>query len=334
MKTHEIIKKYYYDPSTGFQSSNKLYSKIHDKYPDISLKQIKDFISEQSTHQIHAPQKIPLQEYNQIRAPGRGQLQLDILDLSNYKRHNKNYRYILVVVDIYSRYSWVRPLKTKTGQEVLKAMKSITSEIIRKGVNVWSFVMDYGREFDNNDFNKYYSIVTMYRKSPEIHNSTGIVERRNSYIRSVLQKYFTGHNTLKWINIIENINGNINNTINRTTQHTPVDIWNGIEKNDELVREPPTQYHVGDTVRLLQQPENFTKKSTGQYSNEIYTITSLDGLGYKLNGVSRKIFNFELKRVDISNDRRNILTRSNVSTQELRKSNKRLNTIQRRLRFL
>jgi hypothetical protein len=334
MKSQEIIKKYYYNPSTGFQSANKLYKKIHEKYPGISLKQIKDFISEQSTHQIHAPQKIPLSEYNQIRAPSLGELQLDLLDLSNYKRHNNGYRYILVVIDIYSRYSWVRPLKQKTGQEVSREMKIITSEITKHNINIWSFVMDTGKEFDNSTFNKYYSTVKMFRKSPDIHNSTGIVERRNSYIRSVLQKYFTAYHTLKWIDTLQNINDNVNNTINRTTKHTPLDIWNGREKNDEVVRDPPTQYNVGDHVRLLQNQKNFSKNPTGLFSNEVYIIIEKDGLGYRLNSIDRKVFGWELKKVDVSNNRRNILTRSSLSIQELRKNNKQQNTVNRRLGLL
>src|SRR5690242_12507209 len=211
-KLNEIIKRAFYDPQNGLISARNLYRKLKPNNPKITLKLITEFIKNQVTTQVHTAKKIPLNEYNEIRAPGLGEFQLDILDLSNYARHNNGFRYILVVVDIYSRYSFIKPIKTKAGSVVLEAMKSIEKEIRNHKVKLWSFVMDAGSEFNNNAFNSHYSNVKMYRKSPEIHNSTAIVERRNKYIRDVLQKYFTSYNILKWANIIQKINTNINNT--------------------------------------------------------------------------------------------------------------------------
>ena len=182
MTLEDIIKKAFYSPESGLVSARNLYKKLKPDNPKVTLKLITEFIKNQATNQIHAPKKIPLTEYHQIRAPGLGEFQLDILDLSNYARHNNGYRYILVVIDIYSRYSFVVPLKTKAGSVVLEAMKQMEHEITKHKVKIYSFVMDAGSEFNNNAFNKHYANVKMYRKSPDIHNSTGIVERRNGYI--------------------------------------------------------------------------------------------------------------------------------------------------------
>lgn len=92
-----IIRQAYYDPEQGFQSAIKLYKKLRINHPEITLKQVKEFIKSQETNQIHAKQVIPEKEYNQIIAVGIGQFQCDLLDLSNYKRENSNYRYLLVM---------------------------------------------------------------------------------------------------------------------------------------------------------------------------------------------------------------------------------------------
>ena len=72
----------------------------------------------------------------------------DLLDLQRYSRVNKGYKYILVVVDVFSKYAWLKALKTKKGVEVAKAFK----EIIRNSNNnippkfLWS---DRGTEYYN-----------------------------------------------------------------------------------------------------------------------------------------------------------------------------------------
>ena len=71
---------------------------------------------------------------------------MDLLDIHQFARHNKNFRYILVVLDIFSRFAWARPLKNKSGVSVAKALEDIISESESKPHKVWS---DRGTEFYN-----------------------------------------------------------------------------------------------------------------------------------------------------------------------------------------
>ena len=71
------------------------------------------------------------------------QYDADIADLSSLAGENDKYRYILVVIDIFSRYLWLEPLRTKTGKEVLNAFKSIFA----RGVVPKKLRTDSGAEF-------------------------------------------------------------------------------------------------------------------------------------------------------------------------------------------
>lgn len=99
----QIIKDAFYNPQTGFGSSQKLYQKLKRKHPTITLNQIRIFIKSQETNQIHTKQKKSIDTQNQTISYGFGELQIDLFDLSIYQAQNKKYRYILMVVDIYSR---------------------------------------------------------------------------------------------------------------------------------------------------------------------------------------------------------------------------------------
>ena len=68
-------------------------------------------------------------------------------DLIDYKKHqmfNRPYRYILVVIDCFSRFAWTRPLKSKTAEESANALDSILTEIPFKPR---FFASDQGNEF-------------------------------------------------------------------------------------------------------------------------------------------------------------------------------------------
>ena len=59
---------------------------------------------------------------------------------------NKNARYLLCIIDVFTKYAWVKPLKGKKGKTVLKAFIEIANESNRKPNKLW---FDQGREFYN-----------------------------------------------------------------------------------------------------------------------------------------------------------------------------------------
>ena len=76
------------------------------------------------------------------------QFQADIVDMQMFSKHNNNYKYILTVIDVLSKYAFAKPLKTKSSKDVLKAFENIFKE--RKPFKLQT---DKGKEFVNNDLN-------------------------------------------------------------------------------------------------------------------------------------------------------------------------------------
>lgn len=75
--------------------------------------------------------------------------QIDLIEMIPHSNVNSNYKYILTVIDVFSKYGWTRPLKNKTGQEVTNAMQSIFDADKRIPKNIHS---DEGKEFYNKIF--------------------------------------------------------------------------------------------------------------------------------------------------------------------------------------
>ena len=126
MNNENIIKKVFTDPRTGFKSIQNTYKTIKELFPDIKIKkrEVEEFIKNQSSHQVHTIQKINPKDYNQITAQQLGFCQIDFIDMSNYKRHNENYRFILLAVDIKSRFGMMEKLKLKQQKKFLCILKT------------------------------------------------------------------------------------------------------------------------------------------------------------------------------------------------------------------
>ena len=81
--------------------------------------------------------------------------------MQHYAKYNDGYKYLLAVIDVFSKYGWIRALKSKSGIEVATALKDIIDSSGRKPELVWS---DKGKEFYNHHVK---SLVTIYSTENE-----------------------------------------------------------------------------------------------------------------------------------------------------------------------
>ena len=139
----------------NFPGINKLHDLIHKSHPKstITRDECKTFLSVQTHNQLLNPQVVKrknklghitsLYPYETI--------QMDIAFLPAYRKSNDNYKYFLVVVDVFTRRAFVRPLKDKSNVEVMKEFQSILKEM---GQPVKIIMSDNDSTFLSNDFTK------------------------------------------------------------------------------------------------------------------------------------------------------------------------------------
>jgi len=151
--------------------------------------------------------------------------EIDILDLSSLKKYNNNYRYLLQVTDVFSKYLHSIPLRTKTGKEAAAALESIfrdpkyTKPIRRRPVWVRT---DKGKEFLNTQFRallKRGGIEFQVRRNPDV--KCAVVERVNRTLRDKLSRYITYKNTYKYFDVLPKFVKGYNATVHSTTGMTP-----------------------------------------------------------------------------------------------------------------
>ena len=74
---------------------------------------------------------------------------VDLADMQLISKYNKGIRYLLCVIDLFSRYAWVIPLKNKKGESIAEGFEKILDDFNRKPNRIW---VDHGSEFYNNKF--------------------------------------------------------------------------------------------------------------------------------------------------------------------------------------
>ena len=61
----------------------------------------------------------------------------DLVDMQLISKFNKGFRFLLCVMDIFSKYAWVRPLKDKKGVSIVNAFRNIFKKSNRKPNKIW-----------------------------------------------------------------------------------------------------------------------------------------------------------------------------------------------------
>ncbi len=133
----KYLSSVYYDPKhpASYSGPTKLYRVAKAAGKKITLKQIRDWLKGQETYTLHRQvrHKFPR---NKVIVDGIDELwDADLMDMVSLSAHNGGVRYMLVAIDIFSRYTWLRPLKSKQGKDVVQAFASIFAEG-RKSHNV------------------------------------------------------------------------------------------------------------------------------------------------------------------------------------------------------
>lgn len=202
--------------------------------------------------------------------------QADLMEFQPYANLNKGYRYILVVINCFSKYIWTRPLKTKTGLDVSKAMEDILKSAGYTPKNLGS---DMGSEFKSSHFK---SLMNKYKINNFFiysNKKAAIVERVIRTIKNSIYKQFSIQGNYKWIDILQEVTKNYNNTKHTTTRMKPADVKSDTVLNvynaPKFAPKKP-KLKLGDTVRINKYKGVFSKGFEINWSTELFKIEKIN----------------------------------------------------------
>lgn len=286
-KLHNI----YYNPKTGFIGLNGLINRSKDANLKLSNKQIKEWYKNQPVNQIYSQKNTNVEIYDKIQPilPQPGTMQMDLMDISRFSKQNSNYKFLLNIIDVYSRYAWSIPLKKKTPDEIAPHIEIIL-KLLKKPI---AFTFDQGSEFKgavNKLFEKY--DVQVYLNDPgaiNAKNKVGMIERLNRTLWNRIKKYMQTQQTLKFIDVLQDIVNNYNNTRHSAILQKPEDVF--LDKKQPIISidkiylsGQQDKFTIGNLVRFKRVRKTFDKKAFEPiFSISVHRVVGKSGHQYELD---------------------------------------------------
>ena len=232
---------------------------------------------------------------------------LDILDLKDYgPENNRNYIYVLVIIDNFSKFGWTLSLKNKNAQTIKDSFENILINSKRKP-NL--FESDRGKEFYNNIFQDFLNKNNIKLCSRNSSYGAVFAEKFNRTIRDLLKKIVFEQGDANWIVILPTITKQYNNRIHSSTKLTPIQA--SLKKNegyvyknllDKLKKVKP-KFQINDLVRTADLTKTFSKGDTTNWSYKLFKITEIikDTIPrYHIDNLSERYNESLLKKTELS----------------------------------
>ena len=204
---------------------------------------------------------------------------IDLADFSDYKiSNNKNYRYIFIIIDNFSKFLWAIPLKDKYSQTITNEFSNILSTSKRKPLKLES---DRGTEFYNSIFQNFLKSKNIQHYSRYTDKGPSIAERVIGTIRNLLKKPVFEKGNADWLSELPSVIKQYNNTIHHSIKMTPNQaskksnqklVYNNLKDNREVLK---PKFILGQLVRTADIKRVFSKGDSTNWSYKLYTITEV-----------------------------------------------------------
>lgn len=331
----EFLSRIFYDPkhSASYQGAQKLYEAAKGEFPGVlGIRKIRKWLEKQEVYSINRPLKRTFRRNRVVVQKRFDQFDADLADFQKLAGKNNGVKFLLVVIDVFSRYVWVEPLKSKANSVVVNGFKAIFA----RGQQPRRLRTDSGKEFTGDVSQKYFdkqNIEHFVTLNEEI--KAGYAERVIRTLKTKLWRYMKQNRKYRYIDILQDMVDSYNNTKHSSIKMPPSEVSSGdverllfwsqykpdkpyktpIKKDDgEIipVKKPIFRYKKGEHVRISHSAKVFDRAYNEKWSLEIFIIdktTVREGVKiYKIKDllgedIQGHFYESEIQRAEYTEDR-------------------------------
>jgi len=309
-----LLEEVYFDAGhpAGFGSLQSLV-----KATNLPEKIVKQWLRKQRTYTTHKPVRIRFPTRPYVTRGLDHQWQADLVEMRPFAAENQGYHYLLTVIDMFSRYAMVRPLRRKTANEVMQAFKSIFETEGRKPRYLQT---DEGMEFESRPVRAYLQREGIEQFSVKSQFKAAMVERFNRTLKTRMWRAFTHRGNYRWMEILQPLVSAYNQSHHRVLGGRPIDVtkenetrfWLHLYGGKKVKKPHPRKkavFKVGDRVRISKVKGLFEKGYRPNWSEEVFSVHSVNRKylpftyrvsDYRDEVIEGSFYDYELQLVDDS----------------------------------
>lgn len=289
----DYLRKIYYDPShpASYEGLKTLYSAVkkEGKYR-ISHQQIKNWLQNQEAYSLNKTVKRNFQRGRVIVSGIDDQWDADLASFIRYAQDNNGYKYLLAVIDIFSRYAWVEPIKDKTAKEIVKAFNKILSY----GRKPRRLRTDAAKDFTSREFQRNLKNKNITHFTTHSEKQANYVERFIKTLKVRIWRNMRAKNSSRFIEDLPKLVDSYNKSWHSGILSEPINVnkfnesrlwWQMYWPKDENIKgtdiqikkkkkkRNPFLFNVGDKVRISHLRSAFQREYDIKWSSEIFKIS-------------------------------------------------------------
>ena len=253
-------------------------------------------------------------------------VQMDIYVMFKYKKHNKGYKYILCMIDVFTRKVWAYKMKKKDNKNVQDSLKKFISDSNITEYTPSILMSDNDSTFMNKSFHAILEKNNIIHQ-PNIlddHHALGLIDRFARTLKTILTRLFLQRESTNWIDYLDEIIKNYNNN-----GHSAIDYISpneaflkkhfktiyDINYEKSLYNISISDIDVNDKVRIKIKGQ-FRKGTEARYSDEVYTVKKVRGNAVTLNNdeVYKRSSLLIVPKTTVS-DEKNVIVKVNKQNQ-------------------
>lgn len=283
------------DKPGAFRSPLQLWRQVkkEDKYK-IGLSRIRQWLQNQDVYSMNRALRRRFKRARVLTGGIRDQYDIDLMDVGFHSAENDGVRYLLIVIDVFTRYLWASPLNNKSSSAVLAALKKCFKDMgtPRKVRS------DLGKEFTSLKTEEYFKSIGVKHFTTQGEAKSNYVERVIRTLRSLIHRSSKKARSFRYIDKLESLVRNYNITPHKSLGYkAPAEIDKGNEvdqiidqyltpmvserkiikkKKSGKIPKPssPFRFKVNDTVRLSHLKHPFEREFMEKFTGELFEIKS------------------------------------------------------------
>ena len=249
-------------------------------------------------------QKVIVNHINEIHST-------DLVDMTQYSKMNRGYKYIFTNIDVFSKYAYAFPLKSKKIGDIKSCFEKIFEN--NKPKYIWS---DKESSFLSKEMQQFFKDNNVKIYHTNSHLKAVVIERFNRSLRELMMKHCTKNNNTVWYNILPKLIKIYNNRYHSTIKMKPIEVN---KSNEKYIKENIYTYNktsktpkfkINDLVRIsLKRRDIFDKPSSNiKWSEELFKIHSINKsnvITYKIKDLNDEIIKGQFYEKELQKTKNN-----------------------------